>query len=101
MPPMEGTSLSAVLAGTDLPDRVLCWEHEGHRAVRHGNWKLVAQHGGPWELYDLATDRVESRDLAARHPERARDLEEAYQSWADRCGVRPWPNPPPAKKPGA
>jgi arylsulfatase len=55
--------------------RELWWYHEGHRAVRVGDWKLVS--AGPlgnWELYDLATDRGESNDLAGQHPETVRDL---------------------------
>ena len=36
-----------------------------------GSWKLVAAgKDNPWELYDLAVDRAESRNLAAAHPER-------------------------------
>ena len=35
----------------------LWWLHEGNRAIRVGDWKLVAAKGAPWELYDLAADR--------------------------------------------
>jgi len=91
VPPMEGTGLAAVLGGGELTTRVLFWEHEGNRAVRDNNWKLVSVSGGLWELYDLSTDRVESKDLAAQRPERVKELEEAYQSWAERCGVLPYP----------
>jgi arylsulfatase A-like enzyme len=75
----EGLTLTPLLDGAPLPQRVLCWEHEGCRAVRQGNWKLVALHGRPWELYDA--------DL----PERAAHLETIYRAWAARCGVLPWP----------
>jgi arylsulfatase A-like enzyme len=91
VPPMEGLSLAPVLAGRDLPQRVLCWEHEGNRAVRRGNWKLVAVNNGPWELYDIAADRTESTNLAASQPQRAAQLEQQYTAWAQRCGVLPWP----------
>jgi arylsulfatase len=53
----------------------LWWAHEGNRAVRVGNWKLVvAGEKGPWELYDLGGDRGETSNLAARQPEKAREL---------------------------
>ena len=40
----------------------LWWQHEGNRAIRVGDWKLVAAgREGPWELYDLATDRTETQ----------------------------------------
>jgi len=57
----------------------LWWLHEGHRALRVGDWKLVAAKGDPWELYDLARDRGESHDLAAAQPDRVRDLEARWQ----------------------
>ncbi len=58
----------------------LWWQHEGNRAIRIGNWKLVAAGAeAQWELYDLATDRGESRDLAGKRPDRVRDLEKAWQ----------------------
>ena len=69
----------------------LYWEHEGNRAVRRGRWKLVAEHDGSWELYDLETDRTELDDLADREPETRDELVEMYDAWADRVGVQPWP----------
>ena len=54
------------------------WMHEGHRAVRIGKWKLVAAAGDPWELYDLSVDRAESNDLAAKMPDKAKELEAAW-----------------------
>ena len=93
--PPEGINLLPVLSGGTLPDRTLCWEHEGHRAARHGNWKLVALHGGDWELYDLAADRTESHNLAATHPQKVAELKKLYESWSTRCGVLPYPAPPP------
>ena len=94
VPPMEGVSLAPVLAGRELPARALFWEHEGNRAVRDGKWKLVALNGGPWELYDVAADRAESKDLATDLPEQAVRLERQYAAWAARCGVLPWPAAP-------
>ena len=40
-------------AGKPLDRDALYWEHEGNRAVRVGDWKLVAKHNEPWELYDM------------------------------------------------
>ena len=56
----------------------LWWSHEGNRAIRVGNWKLVAAEGDAWELFDLASDRTETRDLADKHPARVRELEAAW-----------------------
>ena len=49
----------------------LWWQHEGNRAIRVGDWKLVAAgKDGPWELYDLAKDRTETHDLAKEFPKK-------------------------------
>ncbi len=87
------------LEGRDLfhgdPDepRTLFWEHEGNRAVRQGDWKLVAVHGGPWELFDLAKDRTELSNLATDQPDRVEALSSLYDAWAARSNVKPWTEP--------
>lgn len=90
-PPLEGRSLRPAFANQALSREAIYWEHEGNRAVRVGDWKLVAKHGGPWELYNLATDRVESTDLATREPERVAQLTRLYDAYAQRSQVEPWP----------
>lgn len=86
--PLEGRSFAPALRGRATSGaRTLCWEHEGNKAVRQGDWKAVARARGPWELYDLRRDRVETRNLAAEQPEKARELVALWQEWARRCGV--------------
>jgi arylsulfatase len=47
----------------------------GNRALRGGNWKVVAAgKGSPWELYDLTSDRSETRNLARDRPEKVCEL---------------------------
>lgn len=92
--PLEGASLVGALvdeAGRKPSTRQLFWEHLGHRAVRDGDLKLVAAHRGEWELYDLARDRTEQKDLATERPETVGRLAKLYDEWAARCGVLPWP----------
>jgi arylsulfatase A-like enzyme len=88
---LEGRSLRAVFEGGQRAGHeAVYWEHQGHRAMRQGRWKLVAEFGGAWELYDLEADRTETQNLAASQPERVRELERVWQAWADRVGVEPW-----------
>ena len=61
----------------------LWWLHDGHRALRVGDWKLVAAKGDPWELYDLKTDRAEQHNLAAGMPSRVKELAGAWQKQTD------------------
>jgi arylsulfatase len=84
--PLEGRSL---LSGQPLHD-ALYWEHEGNRAVLTKDWKLVANYGRPWELYDRQTDRTELRDMADIRREVVADLAAQYDAWANRVGVVPW-----------
>jgi arylsulfatase len=81
IPPAPGRSLVPLFARDEsLARDSLWWLHEGHRAIRVGDWKLVAARGEVWELYDLKTDRAEQYDLAARLPDKVRELERAWQS---------------------
>jgi arylsulfatase A-like enzyme len=92
--PMEGISLRRAFAGRPLDRRQpLFWEHEGNRAVRSGNWKLVSSYRDPWELYDIAADRVERNDLAAQHPDVVATLAAQWEAWAKRANVDPWTGP--------
>ena len=61
----------------------LWWAHEGNHAVRVGDWKLVAAKNMPWELYDLATDRAETHNLAPTNSTRVRDLASRWQRRMD------------------
>ena len=79
VPPAPGHSLVPSFAQDTTVDRdLLWWLHEGNRAIRVGDWKLVAAKGDPWELYDLRSDRAESRNLAKQRPEKAKELEELW-----------------------
>jgi arylsulfatase len=83
IPLAPGRSLVTWFAydGTAPSSRWLWWCHEGHRAVRIGDWKLVAAKGDPWELYNLTTDRSERANVAGQRPDLAERLE---SFWTDR-----------------
>ncbi len=91
IPAMEGKSLLPVFRDGQIDRGALFWEHEGNRAARLGDWKLVAGNGERWQLYNIARDRTELNDLAAGNPEKVSELKALYDDWAKRCGVEPWP----------
>jgi len=75
-PPLAGRSLAPTLRkdGT-APHEFLYFNHNNNRAIRSGDWKLIATgEKGPWELYNLSTDRCEQKDLSTAQPEVARKL---------------------------
>jgi arylsulfatase len=100
--PAEGESFANVLKGQDWKrDQPIAWEHEGNRAVRIGDWKLVSEIGDPsdpnskadWELYNISADRTELNDLINGEKERAAAMIKFYNEWAERCEVEDWENP--------
>ena len=96
--PLEGKSLVPVFLGKSIERDAIYWEHEGNRAVRAGDFKLVAKGAkGAWELYNIANDRSEQNDLAETEPEMTRKLAAMWQAYAERAKVLPL-NPKSAKK---
>jgi arylsulfatase len=88
--PMEGRSLVPAMSGKGIDREAIYWEHEGNRAIRVGDWKLVAKGaGGAWELYNIARDRSEQNNLASAEPERAKRMADMWQAWAERAHVLP------------
>lgn len=89
--PCEGLPLQPLLEGRRRAAHdALFWEHQGNRAARAGDWKLVAETGQAWELYNLAEDRTETRNLAAAEPARVKEMTARYEAWMKRCQVEPW-----------
>ncbi len=91
--PVEGTSLMPLLRGGSIADRPIASEHNGARSLRHGDWKAVWPERMPWEqtweLYNIADDRTETRNVAGEHPEIAESLAAEWTAWAARCKVYP------------
>ena len=70
--PLQGKSLVPVLEGRQRAGHETLYQHFGpDRALRQGDWKVVAAKGGRWELYNMTEDRTELNDLRQNHPERA------------------------------
>ena len=90
LPPLIGKSWTRMLAGeADSPrtdQDYMAWEIFGNRAVRQGDWKLRWQWKpwgkGDWELFNVAADPSERKDLAADNPEKARALLARWDEYA-------------------
>jgi len=107
VPPCEGVSIVPLLLGSEQPIHVtpIYWEHEGNRAIRIGDWKLVSKPDKKaryfdlieelpledWELYELESDRSETNNLAAENPERVKEMADKWMVWAKRVMVIPKP----------
>jgi arylsulfatase len=99
--PLAGASLVPAFADRPVERDAIYWEHEGNRAIRAGQWKLVAKGPrGKWELYDIDQDRTELRDLSDERPELAKKLQAQWEAWATESGVLPWIWQPPYRVAG-
>jgi arylsulfatase A-like enzyme len=89
LPPLFGTSWGRVLAGQAESPRTeqdyLAWEVFGNRALLQGEWKLRWEYKsfgkGQWELFNLAADPAERKDLAAERPEKVQALAALWDSY--------------------
>lgn len=90
--PLEGVSLSPVLNGdgdTNWTHPPIIFEFDGNRVVRNGHWKLVAQRGDTWELYNIRDNRTETHNVAEQNPIRVKKMANMYAEWAKRVGGMP------------
>jgi arylsulfatase A-like enzyme len=84
IPEAPGRSLAPAFAKDETIAREsLWWLHEDNKAIRVGDWKLVASKGDAWALYDLKTDRAEQHDRASKMPDKVKELEAAWQKQTD------------------
>jgi len=66
-------------------------------AVRDGQWKLV-RNTQTWELYNMAADRTEMRDLAAQKPELVQKMDSEWKAWWKDTTGNEWTGTPPKEK---
>jgi arylsulfatase len=79
---LDGVSLAPLLLeNKPLPERTLFWRMRGQKAVRRGPWKLVTLPDSKPELYNLADDLGETRNVAANHAEVVNSLRDELARW--------------------
>jgi arylsulfatase A-like enzyme len=82
---LDGVDLLPYLTGENdaRPHETLYWRFGNQWAIRHGDWKLVvAGRSDPaGELFNLADDKSESKNLAADMPEKVAELKTLYDAW--------------------
>jgi arylsulfatase len=99
--PLEGISLLPALRNQPTKREFLFWEHSANRAIRMGDWKLVARvknqkkftpsDGNAWELYNLEKDPSETDDLATKFPKKVKEMAAKWETEALRTKAKPWP----------
>jgi arylsulfatase len=84
-PGLAGRSIApAFNKDNSVTREFLYFNHNHNRAIREGDMKLIATgDDGPWELYNLATDRSEQKNLASAKPELASRLAKKWKAVDD------------------
>lgn len=98
LPALDGVDLVPFLTGKSpgAPHARLFWRMDGGEAfaVREGNWKWLRSYDNPPELYNLAEDIGETRNVAAQNPEIAKRLAAASADWNRELATPVWVNNP-------
>ncbi len=83
---LDGVDLMPYLTGANKarPHETLYWRFGPQWAVRQGDMKLVVSRGGSGEpeLYNLATDFAESKNLASVQPDKVKELQSLWDKWS-------------------
>lgn len=107
--PMEGVSMAYTFdkkaANADSARKTQYFEMLGDHAIYHDNWILSSKvmrvpwdnsgkghkdpESWPWELYDMSKDWTQYEDVAAKHPEKVKELEALFWKEAERNQVLP------------
>lgn len=90
--PLDGVDLLPFLLGkqTGRPHDQLFWRAGEKHAARVGDWKLVQDRSGGVELFNLKDDIGEKTDLAAKEPEKLKELEASYAAWDKQMMPAQW-----------
>lgn len=72
-------------------DAVTGWEFFGRRGIRKGDWKALwippPEGTGAWQVYNLATDPGETRDLAETEPAKRAELLALWEHYVETNGI--------------
>ncbi|RYD24427.1 MAG: arylsulfatase [Verrucomicrobiaceae bacterium] len=97
-PALNGISLKPAFEGSDLKrTKPLFMEHENNAFLRDGDWKLVGRDVAPkdglkaerWQLYNIAEDRTELKNLAKEMPDKVKEMSAQWSEWAEKTKVYP------------
>lgn len=98
----DGVDLAPLFAGKTIPERPLFWHFPAYlqgygkdlgspfenfrttpcSVIRHGNWKLIEYfEDGALELYNLAADPSEKKNLSTTNPTKRDELHARLKAW--------------------
>ena len=100
--PLAGVSMRYSFADAKAPTtkETQYYEMVGTRGIWHKGWKAATLHApipsdqgnfdkDVWQLFNVEEDRAEAHDLAAKHPEKVKELQELWLAEAKKNNVLP------------
>lgn len=80
---IDGVNLLPFILGenTNRPHEKLYWKKQARAALRDGDWKLLRFPDRPAELYNILNDPRELHNLAAKYPEKVKEMYKAIFAW--------------------
>jgi arylsulfatase A-like enzyme len=92
---LDGVNLLPFLEGRaqGQPHDTLYWRMGNQMAIRRGDWKLVKYDQSPAQLYNLAEDTGEKKDLSPQHADKVAELRGAWQAWSQQLAKPLWGGP--------
>lgn len=103
--PLDGSSFAPTITdpAAKTANKIEIFEQHGNRAIYRDGWIASAMHWGPWmgeykctgfeqdrwELYNIETDFSEYEDLAAKYPDKLRELRKLFELEAQRRNIYP------------
>jgi len=85
--PPPGKNLLPLLVNNEVIHDTIYWEHERGRAIRIGDWKMSSLPNKDWELFNLANDHTEMNDLSKQLPEKVKEMNSAWETWAKKVNI--------------
>jgi arylsulfatase A len=95
--PLDGVSLAGLLQGKKLTPRPLYWHmphytNQGSQpsgSMRDGDWVLIEHYeDGKLELFNLARDIGQTKNLANAEPERTAQMKDSLAKWRKEVGAQ-------------
>lgn len=100
--PLAGVSMRYSFADANAPTtkETQYYEMVGTRGIWHKGWKAATLHAPApadqgkfdkdvWQLFNVEEDRAEAHDLAAKHPEKVKELQALWLTEAKKNNVLP------------
>ncbi len=89
---IDGVNIIPYVLGEQIqrPHKTLYWKKENRGAIRDGDCKLLRYPDRPAELYDIANDISEQKNLSQQHPERVKQLYKKLFQWETSLARPKW-----------